>query len=333
MVEEALLAERAGFHSIQVPDRHGRAELFPGALQLLTILARETERVAIGSCALVLTAYEPMHVAAECAAIDSISRGRLYMTLARGWNPVDWAYFGIPQERLLRRFLEGLEILRKANLGKRFSYLGEFFRVDDALLTPRPYQRDGFPIWGGAMFTPAIRRTADIGECWVCAPFPLLKETWEEQAGAYRRRAEELGKQPFIVLMRDGWVSDGMNRAAQEWATHYVEEMKVMLRGGILTHHPDFETEAALTLDRVRDPWSSAPGKSASRSSSTTSKSMESTTSACASACPPALPSKPSASRSFASARRSLRTSPSAILPRCTRRSRKVRAGERACER
>ena len=37
MILEGITAERAGFHSIQVPDRHGRTECyFPGPEQILT---------------------------------------------------------------------------------------------------------------------------------------------------------------------------------------------------------------------------------------------------------------------------------------------------------
>ncbi len=61
MIEEGIVAERAGFHSLQVPHRHGRTECyFPGPEQLLTILARETERVAIGTYTYVATLYHPM---------------------------------------------------------------------------------------------------------------------------------------------------------------------------------------------------------------------------------------------------------------------------------
>ncbi|MCE2525885.1 MAG: LLM class flavin-dependent oxidoreductase, partial [Acidimicrobiia bacterium] len=81
LVEECVLAERAGFHSIQVPDRHGRTESYFGSpLNLLMILARETHRVGIGAYCLVNTLYHPMHVAEQCAIIDNLSRGRLFMT-------------------------------------------------------------------------------------------------------------------------------------------------------------------------------------------------------------------------------------------------------------
>src|SRR5581483_789815 len=79
MIEEAILAERSGFHSIQIPDRHGRTETyFPGPLQILTILARETEKVAIGSFCTVATLYHPLLVAEQTAVIDNLSRGRAY---------------------------------------------------------------------------------------------------------------------------------------------------------------------------------------------------------------------------------------------------------------
>ena len=115
MIEEGILAEQAGFHSIQVPDRHGRTEAYFGSpLNLLMILARETERVALGSYCLVNTLYNPMHVAEQCAIIDNISRGRLYMTWGRGFHAGYWGQFGVAEERMLGRFLENVRIIDKA---------------------------------------------------------------------------------------------------------------------------------------------------------------------------------------------------------------------------
>jgi alkanesulfonate monooxygenase SsuD/methylene tetrahydromethanopterin reductase-like flavin-dependent oxidoreductase (luciferase family) len=40
MIEEGILAEQAGFHSIQVPDRHNRTESYFGSpMNLLMILS------------------------------------------------------------------------------------------------------------------------------------------------------------------------------------------------------------------------------------------------------------------------------------------------------
>ena len=119
MIEEGILAEKMGFHSIQVPDRHGRTESYFGSpLNLLTILAYETEKVALGSYCLVNTLYNPMHVAEQCSIIDNISRGRLYMTWGRGFHAGYWGQFGIPEERMLGRYLENVKIIEKALLLK-----------------------------------------------------------------------------------------------------------------------------------------------------------------------------------------------------------------------
>ena len=66
MIEEGIAAEQSGFHSVHVPHRHGRTEsYFPGPLQLLTILARETERVALGAFSMVTTLFHPMIIAEQ----------------------------------------------------------------------------------------------------------------------------------------------------------------------------------------------------------------------------------------------------------------------------
>ena len=49
----------------------------------------------------------------------------------------------------------------------------------------------------------------------------------------------QLGKEPFVVLMRDGWVGD---RAAARVRQALRAEMRFYLRAGILAHHPGFES-------------------------------------------------------------------------------------------
>lgn len=253
MIEEGIVAERAGFHSLQIPDRHGRTECyFPGPNQLLTILARETEKVAIGTYTFVSTLSHPLHAAEQFAVIDNLSKGRLYVTMSRGYHPGYWQQFGIAQEKLLGRFKEAIHIMQEAMKGRRFSFEGKHYSVHDGLLTPQPYQDGGWPIWGGGNAAlAAITRSAEYGECWTCDPFPLMKDVWDEQAGAYRARAEELGKKPFVVLMRDGWVADSFEDAAAQFGTHFVEEMRFYYRQGIFTHHPDFQSEEDITSERA----------------------------------------------------------------------------------
>ena len=76
---------------------------------------------------------------------------------------------------------------------------------------------------------------------------------WDQQAGAYRAKAEEHGKVPFIVLMRNAWVADSFEAAAEEFGTHYVAEMRFYCAQGILAHHPDFDSPEKITAESARD--------------------------------------------------------------------------------
>ena len=256
LVEECVLAERAGFHSIQVPDRHGRTESYFGSpLNLLMILARETHRVAIGAYCLVNTLYHPMHVAEQCAIIDNLSRGRLFMTWGRGFHEGYWGQFGVPRERMLGRYLESVRIIEQALAakGERFSVDGDFYSVRDGVLSPDCYQQPRFPFWGGGQFPVSIERCATYAESWTCDDFPILADTWESQVGAYRARARSLGKEPFVVLMRNGWVADSFEEAAVEFGTHYVSEMRFYCAQGILAHHPAFDSPEKITAESARE--------------------------------------------------------------------------------
>lgn len=241
IVAEGLLAERAGFHGVFAPDRHGRPECaFPGPEQLLTLLARETSRVMLGSFTFVGTLVHPMKAAEQFAVIDQLSGGRLVTTLSRGFLPAFWDQFGVPQERLLGRFQETLRIWQAALGGEPLSVDGEFWGTVKGRLAPPPAQAGGWPIWGGGNASAAaIRRSAEYAAAWTSDPMPMTREAWEADVGAYRSRAAELGKAPFVVLMRDGWVADTAQDAARVFGEHYVRIARFYRKTGNLRRHPE----------------------------------------------------------------------------------------------
>ena len=253
MVEEGLLAERAGFHAVLAPDRHRAGEChFPGPEQLLTVLARETTRVALGSFTFVGTLVHPMKAAEQFAVIDNLSRGRLFTTVSRGFLSSFWGQFGIPEERLLGRFRETLQVWRAAFEGERFDFDGDHWQVRDGRLVPPPYQRGGWPVWGGGNASPAAAaRSAEYAESWTSDPLPMTDGAWRERVGAYRERAEALGKRPFVVAMRDGWVADSFEDAARTFGEHFLPAARFYLRTGQLAGHPEFASEADVTVERL----------------------------------------------------------------------------------
>jgi alkanesulfonate monooxygenase SsuD/methylene tetrahydromethanopterin reductase-like flavin-dependent oxidoreductase (luciferase family) len=230
LVEEAMLAERAGFHAVAVPDRHRALECrFPGPEQLLTLVARETERVALGSFTFVGTLVHPMKAAEQFSVIDNLSRGRLVTTVSRGFLSQFWGQFGVPEERMLGRFQETLRIWRLALSGERFDFDGDHWQVRGGKLAPVPERP--WPLWGGGNVAPAaIRRSAEYGEAWTGDPMPLSRAAWDASAGLYRERALELGKRPFVVRMQDGWVADTREQALRVFGPHYARMVEFYKR-------------------------------------------------------------------------------------------------------
>ena len=252
MVQEGILAERAGFHSVQAPDRHVTpAVMFPGPEQLLTLLAYETERVALGTFTFVATLIHPMRAAEQFSVIDNLSGGRLFTTLSRGFLPMFWNQYGVPQERMLGRFLETVRIWEQAMTGAPVTFAGRHWQVDGGVLAPPPYQPGGWPIWGGGnSAVAAARRCAEYASCWTADALPFTAESWATHAGGYRERATELGKRPFVVLMRDGWVADSFEEAARTFGAHYAKQMRFYLRNGLL-NHPDFPDAESAVPERL----------------------------------------------------------------------------------
>ena len=247
MIEEAQLAERAGFHSVVVPDRHRAPECrYAGPEQLLTLLARETDRVAIGSYTFVATLSHPMRSAEQFSVIDNLSRGRLFTTVSRGFLPDFWGQFGIPQERCSadswRDCGSGGGILRRAFQLPGRPLAGAAGTAGATALSAGRLAGVGRGKCGPA----AARRSADYGECWTSDPLPMTDADWRARSGAYRERAHELGKQPFIVAMRDGWVADSFEEAPAQFGSHFIRSARFYVRHGLL-QHPDFPSEADVT--------------------------------------------------------------------------------------
>lgn len=82
----------------------------------------------------------PLRIAEEVATVDHISQGRFEFGIGRSGVVRTYDTYGIPYAESQARFRETLDILRQAWTGESFSYTGEFFRVENATVAPRPYQ-------------------------------------------------------------------------------------------------------------------------------------------------------------------------------------------------
>jgi probable F420-dependent oxidoreductase len=143
----ARAAEQGGFDSIWVPDHllyrgDGRAERGPWeAWTLLAALAAATERARLGTLVACAGFHAPGLLAKMAATVAEVSGGRFVLGLGAGWNETEFRAFGLPFDRRVSRFEESFSIVRGLLAGERVTLEGSFWKVEDAVLLPKPSDR------------------------------------------------------------------------------------------------------------------------------------------------------------------------------------------------
>src|SRR5262245_57943189 len=116
------------------------------SLQVASSIASRTRRLRVGTAVQVLPLNHPLRIAEEVATVDQISEGRFEYGIGRSGSVRTYDVFGIPYVESQARFLEALEIIRRAWTGEPFSYDGQFYRIQNAIVVPQPYQIPHPPI-------------------------------------------------------------------------------------------------------------------------------------------------------------------------------------------
>ena len=141
-LELADAAEAWGLDGVWLGEIHfnpGRS-VQSAPIALASFMAARTHRVRIGTAVTVLPLANPLRIAEEVATVDHLSGGRFDFGIGRSGSPRAYDILGIPYGESQGRFEESLEIILKAWKGERFSYHGKYFKFDNCLVGPRPYQ-------------------------------------------------------------------------------------------------------------------------------------------------------------------------------------------------
>jgi len=116
------------------------------SLQVASAIATRTKRLRVGTAVQVLPLNHPLRIAEEVATIDHISEGRFEFGIGRSGVVRTYDVYGVPYAESTERFREALEIIREGWKGEPFSYEGRFYKIQNAVVCPRPYQQPHPPI-------------------------------------------------------------------------------------------------------------------------------------------------------------------------------------------
>jgi probable F420-dependent oxidoreductase len=185
----ATRAEALGFRDLWVTENTIDPVFCFDPVVVLTWAAAVTGRIRLGASVVVLPAHHPLHVAHQWASLDYVSNGRAILGLGLG-REHHYEKFQIPPERRVRRFREGVALIKALWTEPEVHYQGSIYRVAGARMMPKPVQQPHLPIWFGVGHPDALARTAALADGWMgsggssIAAFvrsvPLLKAALEK---------------------------------------------------------------------------------------------------------------------------------------------------------
>lgn len=168
LVRLAREAEAAGWDGFFIWDIFGGEAHTPTPVVdpwiTLAAIAASTETIRFGPMVTPVPRRRPWKLARETATLDHLSGGRLILGVGIGVPPEEFSRFGDEPDARVRASMldEGLEVLTGLWSGEPFSFRGEHYQIDNAVLLPRPVQQPRIPIWVGGTWPrkPSFRRAA-----------------------------------------------------------------------------------------------------------------------------------------------------------------------------
>ncbi len=217
LLEGAKFADQHGFSAIWTPERHFHAfgGLYPNPSITSAIIAAVTERVQIRAGSVVLPLHSPIRVAEEWSIVDNVSRGRVGVSFASGWQSNDFVLAPDKYADRKEAMFQSIETVRRLWRGEKLALPDGAGNIINVSTLPRPVQPE-LPVWVTSGGTPETFRMA--GEIGANLLTHLLGQDLDELAdkiAIYRRAWNEhghsaQGKTGYVTLMMHAYIGTNM---------------------------------------------------------------------------------------------------------------------------
>ena len=166
IVDQAVLAEQAGFDVFGVGEHHFSDYILPSPELMLANVAARTSTIRLGTSVTLLAKRDPVRYAEAFAVLDLLSDGRAEATFARGVSERTAQVFGIEDFDELRPiFDEHLRLVLRLLTEDEVTWRGEHRTPLDAVrIEPRPIQKPRDAFWiGGGISNVSAELAAELG--------------------------------------------------------------------------------------------------------------------------------------------------------------------------
>ncbi len=199
LVRDSLrLAEQLGFESAWTQDQViGDVSLLE-SVSLMTYAAACTEKLRLGVSVIVFPIRNAVQLAKSISSLDHMSNGRVMLGI--GLGPPEQAAnfyrsFGTEYSERVRRFKEGVEVMRALWTQSSVHLDGEFYQMDGTMMEPKPLQKPHPPLIFGGQHPNALRRAARLADEYMGAG-PTTTREFAENVGLLKGYLAEQGRDP-----------------------------------------------------------------------------------------------------------------------------------------
>lgn len=221
LIEGAKFADRHGFTAIWLPERHFHpfGGLYPSPSVLCAALAMVTERIRLRAGSVVVPLNSPLRVAEQWSIIDNLSRGRVDLAFARGWNANDFVLNPEAYANNREALLAGVTTVKKLWRGETISVPNGLGEKVDIRTYPSPIQPE-LPVWitcsgGPERFIEAGAAGANVLTALLFQEIEELQEkiALYRQARADHGHDAEAGQ---VTLMLHTFIADDLDQVRKQ---------------------------------------------------------------------------------------------------------------------
>ena len=191
-IDTAVLADELGYSHFWMSEHHFAEDDWNSRpLTILAAMAARTQRIRLGTYVLLLALHDPLAVAAEAAAVDVLSNGRLDLALGAGPMQQECDVLGVPKNEPFARTYEALAFMQRLYTEDTVTHEGKYYQYRNVRLRPKPVQQPHPPIWMAAMGPQSIDKAAQRGYHLASALHSPLWKTYPDLLAKHGRKRSD----------------------------------------------------------------------------------------------------------------------------------------------
>jgi alkanesulfonate monooxygenase SsuD/methylene tetrahydromethanopterin reductase-like flavin-dependent oxidoreductase (luciferase family) len=219
-VRLGVLADELGFDALWPVEHHFEDYAFcPDNIVFLANMAARTQRILLGTGAVILPWNDPLRVAEKIALLDHLAGGRVLFGVGRGLARREYDGFGIAMDESRDRFDEAARMVVDGLESGWIEGKGPYYPQPRTPIRPTPVRGVRDRLYCVAMSPDSVLAAADLGARMVV----FSQRPWEDQAAAmttYRERFQAVHGRPAGPPVTCDFVYCDTDRARAEDKAH-----------------------------------------------------------------------------------------------------------------